>query len=490
MVLYKLFILGAIIFMKFDTLLAEPWIANRFAQNCAGCHAPGRQNLPASQRRCTLSCQGCHVNPNGGGLRDFYGKWNENRWLRSFPVKKYLADHRHPQPLNEQYYASSSKSKKKLPRKMSATFENVDEKLYDKYHDTQHEMLTKDRSQWLKNIPQEDPYRQLKQSHVDGGADFRYQLANFTSTSEIEGATTESKFDEMWFMTADVSLRWRPMHKKVHLVIENRYQGIPGQQKMRDWLKNFNRRSLYLKVDDLPYNLYSMIGIYRPFIGNASADHTSLFETLKSIALTESPAGYDYNFETVSIGGSPNVPFANVHLIGSQYRSGEVNNKSNKGIAFNLGGRFVTLGLSPTYSFWYSIKNLPEDSETEATTMINSLNVGAQIWRLTLNADIMHIKKDVGDFAQISATYMGIETYLQLWRHIYGFSSLSYANITKALEPGTTTQMRFGLRGFIIPGVDLSLAYSLEFDTTDANELNPERKLDESGFLAQLHLYL
>ena len=69
-------------------LTAEPWLSTRYAQNCAGCHSPGRKNLVPKDRRCSLSCQGCHVNPNGGGMRSFYGKWNSKYWLRSTRLKK------------------------------------------------------------------------------------------------------------------------------------------------------------------------------------------------------------------------------------------------------------------------------------------------------------------------------------------------------------------------------------------------------------------
>ena len=62
-----------------ESVFSEPWLSNRYAQNCSGCHAPGRKNLPFSHRRCTLSCQACHVNPNGGGMRNFYGKWTTQR---------------------------------------------------------------------------------------------------------------------------------------------------------------------------------------------------------------------------------------------------------------------------------------------------------------------------------------------------------------------------------------------------------------------------
>lgn len=52
---------------------ATPMIALREAENCGGCHTPGRSQLPPMERRCTLDCQGCHVDPNGGGARNEWG---------------------------------------------------------------------------------------------------------------------------------------------------------------------------------------------------------------------------------------------------------------------------------------------------------------------------------------------------------------------------------------------------------------------------------
>lgn len=50
-----------------------PLIALREAENCQGCHNPGRGQLPVLERRCTLDCQGCHIDPNGGGARNEWG---------------------------------------------------------------------------------------------------------------------------------------------------------------------------------------------------------------------------------------------------------------------------------------------------------------------------------------------------------------------------------------------------------------------------------
>jgi len=98
----RLFLLLSFILAP-SLLKAEPWLSTRFSQNSAACHSPNRTNLPLAKRRCNLSCQGCHVNPSGGGLRNQYGKWNSNRWLSSF--KSDILDHdKRPAPYPQQLY--------------------------------------------------------------------------------------------------------------------------------------------------------------------------------------------------------------------------------------------------------------------------------------------------------------------------------------------------------------------------------------------------
>jgi hypothetical protein len=83
------------------------------------------------------------VNPQGGGLRNTYGKWNSQRWLRSFRSDIFHEEGT-PAPLGKQLYrkrVSRQGKGKKLPKKVLdrvAPHKTIKEthpspKLYDKY---------------------------------------------------------------------------------------------------------------------------------------------------------------------------------------------------------------------------------------------------------------------------------------------------------------------------------------------------------------------
>src|SRR5690606_1037671 len=152
------------------------WISTRFAQNCGGCHAHGRKNIAPAKRRCTLACQGCHVSPNGGGLRSYYGKWTEERWLRSFRSDS-LKQAKAAAPYKRQIYGRRSykKAKGKRPRGGYPLREVRDlpqnEKPYDKYADKGEHETVKSLREFEYYIPDIDPYREMMRNKIDAGMD-------------------------------------------------------------------------------------------------------------------------------------------------------------------------------------------------------------------------------------------------------------------------------------------------------------------------------
>ena len=66
-----------------ESLKATPLFAVQSSNQCGACHRPGRSEVEVWKRRCTLDCQGCHIDPNGAGPRNQWGYYFENEALAS-----------------------------------------------------------------------------------------------------------------------------------------------------------------------------------------------------------------------------------------------------------------------------------------------------------------------------------------------------------------------------------------------------------------------
>lgn len=428
-------------------------------------------------------------------MRSAYGKWNEERWLRSFR-SDFLGQKKTPAVYNKQKYATADikkVSKKAIHNSgypmLVTSEESVNEAAYAR--DGLEFQISETKEQFLLQIPKDDPYREILATRLDGGADVRWQMNSMAAKVESNGTTSTSKQWANFLMAVDVGMRWRPVHKRYQLVYEGRYLGSPREKTdPQDFMDTLSRRSLYAMADDLPYNTYVQYGYYRPMFGTYTADHTALAQRMLSYALQDTPGIYNLNYQAMSFGGSPNVPFVNLHILGRQY--GAVIDEKHKGFVANLGGRFVTLGLALNYSYWRSETEKVVGTETVKPKLeMHAFSVGAQLKRITVTLEGISAAKDVPKRDFRRGALASLDTYTRIWREIYFNLQYAQANQYQDWSPGSSSQYRIGFRGFLTTGVDVNLGVNMESHRQyDGNTGVTVGKASVSSYYGQLHLYM
>ena len=448
------------------------------------------------------------MNPNGGGLLSQYGKWNSERWLRSFYVQDLLTNQLRPAPFSKQFYAkrsfnaaktnnssptpletdnnslsdpnsASSTPEVEPPRRkrikrlvapplMSSNQPDYNESDYDRT-DGQEQLLATTDNDFLSRIPLVDPYLKERRLSISGGTNIRY----FTLYYLNEPPQGMKKL-QSWLMAVDYGVAIRPFTEHVRIALEGRYLNNPKNSALEQGFTTEHRvRSAYALIDDLPLNSYVMVGLYRPMLGLHNPDHDSLSNLLSGVRQRAI-------YKAVGIGAAPNVPFFNVNYImpfeSSQY-------DQSRGFAANLGARWVTLGASLVLSYWNLATK--DGLGTTLSRQLVALTTGLSfdsylIW----NTETLFIKRENSPGSFDGGTVFTNQLKFRFWRENYLQVNFALSNTDNALNEGAANELGVGFRSFLFSGTDVELLY------VRRNNETPTNSTTSSEIQAQLHLFL
>ncbi len=371
---------------------------------------------------------------------------------------------------------------------------DYDPKSYDK-SDRQEQIDVASRAEFLARLTEDDPYRVERRQSVFAGGDFRFFYFNGTQ-KPIAGQTLTRRYFSP--MSLDLGVRVRPIPEHVQFVFETRSFNIPSLSTQDiEWIAEggTQMRTAYLMVDDLPYATYMMAGLYKPMFGLETPDHTSLLNQIRFADNTPltGDAYYQNNarsaeavYKAVTIGGSPNVPFVNLHLIMPTESTNNAKFYRDSGYALNLGGRFVSYGASFMLSYWDT--KGPRGSITANPDLENkmlSLSGGFMLRNFIVNFDVTNVKREFLPGQADAGTVSTIDARYRIWRETYLKANWATSNVARNLKQGSSTQLSVGAKAYLISGT------SLDFDIINRDDKDTINDLDTKTDLAllQLHLY-
>lgn len=486
---------------------SEPWLSNRYAQNCAACHAPGRVNRPYNKRKCSLSCEGCHVNPMGGGLRSFYGKWGQKKWLRSLTWSKWTAGENPPAPRPKQLYAhrypkeirpAMSKArfnklnkvfgKRKRVPQVDSKSPFIDERHFEmsRHKPGDHEAETK--SEFEKDpghgyeandqefeslIPKDDPYFLTKEGRVEAGIDARY----FILQRDVNGTSDSGES----LMAFDYGISVKPWMPNLSFTFEHRYFNDPFTA---EWDAAFAgrgiTRSAYVKLNELKYNSYAMAGIYRPMFGIDNPNH---FALRQNILYRTSNGSQNAVYEGISFGAAPNVPFFNVSYL---FKGMPGIGDQSTGFVMNAGMRAVRNGMSAVLSYWQTEKDL--NGNTLKKQMMSASGGFNFFNRIIGGGEIAFFKDDSINGLNVvrnKGYLLDLDLKYRMWREFYPQVKYAITNVARDLSAGSTTELTFGAKFFAFAGLELELLYTAGVEKIDATTI----KNDYNYFMLQTHAF-
>ena len=360
----KRWVLRAILWLAPSSALALPMYAQRSGRTCGNCHVSptyqdpkGWDNPELSKRKCNMSCQGCHTNPLGGGLRNTSGRYYGQSTLSMFAVQE-----RSYSDYGREILPAAVANRLRLAYSAPIRGRGGDKTIPSSWAEAEAGVGGAQTDGWTafgRPFGDKSEYAFWDGRYGDLNPDPLLQLGGDFRLAYFSGS--QSFFP----MQADLHASVHPIeHVTAMGTLAARGRTAGPVATLTQERLPFFARNAFLMAHELPMMAYAKAGIFMPSFGTYIDDHTSF--TREYMELDVSNA--DDTVLGVEVGMAPNYPFAQLSFFRNMTPYGAPEGADpGYGAAANFGWR--DLGFSVTGSLMLKRRDLEARGNMDAASI-------------------------------------------------------------------------------------------------------------------------